>query len=495
MAKNMVSDAIIFINDEKKEFLFDGANFSEVVFHNQKNYLNAVVAPSLNIRTHGFKVEKTLTAQNLQMQAEINMFEDGGLNPEIDFAIASLVIPIEDDLNFVESYAIESSFLDEKFGSIVSKYGHLDLIFPPALSYCALYASEILEAKNDLFIHIGAQNAYAVVFKNGQYISTRAIATLEDIAVKVSRETSQLKEILSTKGIEEKLYDEDEFLIMSDLQEQFSKIAERIAHSIGHKRGIFKLDTIDRIYLDFEGADIPGFLNLFNNYGYKDVSKKVLDVFVNVAEGEKHNALHALYALSVAQEKLTPVNLTKYERKPSFLKTKVGEFSMVMLIAVVLAAVYPIYAFVQLHALSSQEETLQNKVTQVTTATKTLQETLASKKQQKNTLEKEKKEVTAKINSYIDMLGALEKFDKDTRMRQKMLQDINQAMKKYKLASKKLEFKEGGFFSVQIITGLSKRDDIAMFMKELLSLGYSSVETKKIQKYHNYYESFVEIHR
>lgn len=491
----MVSDKIIFILDEKREFVFDGTRFSEPVQKDQKEYFNAAVAPSSDIRTHGYMVEKNISAQKLEMQSEINMYEDGGLNPEIEFVISSIIIPLEDDENFVESYAVESSILDEKFAPIANKYGHLDLIFPPALAYSALYTSEILEPKNDIFIYLGEQNAYAVIFKNGNYISTRTIPTIEEIGLKVNRDASALSEILAAKGVEEGLYRDDEFLLMTDTQEELSKIIERIAHSIGHKRGTFKLDAVDRIFLDFEGRDIPGFLNLFDNYGYKDVSKKVLDAFVDVELGMKHNAVSALYALCVAQDKLKPINFTKYERRPSFLKTKVGEFSVVMASAFVLAAIYPLYAFVYLSQLDSTQIDLQAKALEVTKATTKLQEDLKQKKQQRDALKDQQNEVLAKMDSYVNMLNALEKLDKDTLFRQKMQKDINQAMRKYKLASKKIEFREPGIFNIQVVSKFSQRDDIAMFMKELIRVDYTNVTTKKVQKYDDYYEGIVEIQK
>lgn len=491
----MVSDKIIFIIDEKREFLFDGTRFSELAFKDQKEYFNSVVAPSSDIRTHGYMAEKNISAQKLEMQSEINMYEDGGLNPETEFVISSIVIPLEDDENFVESYAIESSVLDENFTSIVSKYGHIDLIFPPALSYSALYANEILEPSNDLFVYLDDNSAYAVIFKDGNYISTRILASIEEIGSKVNRNISEFKDILVTKGIEEGLYTEDEFLLMTDTQEEISKIVERIAHFISHKRGTFKLDTVDRIFLDFEGRDIPGFLDLFDNYGYQDVSKKILDVFVDVELGMKHNAVNALYALSVAQGKLSAVNFTKYDRRPSFLKSKVGEFSVVMGSAVVLAVIYPLYAFVYLSQLDSTQNDLEAKVSRVTTATIKLQEELKQKKQQRDTLKDQQNEVLAKMDSYVNMLDALQKLDKDTLFRQKMQKDINQAMRKYKLASKKIEFREPGVFNIQVISKFSQRDDIAMFMKELIHLGYTNVTTKKVQKYDDYYQGIVEIQK
>jgi hypothetical protein len=80
-------------------------------------------------------------------------------------------------------------------------------------------------------------------------------------------------------------------------------------------------------------------------------------------------------------------------------------------------------------------------------------------------------------------------------IRQKMMKDVNIAMKKYKLSSKHLFCDNNHSMSVQIITKNEARDRIAEFMKELLTKGYAHVQTNKVEKNENYYESFVEIRR
>ncbi|MEA1955109.1 MAG: hypothetical protein U9N02_01280 [Campylobacterota bacterium] len=490
----MINDKIFFIIDKDREFIFDGSSFSELPLKKYDNYLSATTLSSSNSRTYGYKTPKSTTPEKIEIQSEMNMYEDAGLDPEVDFSISSLVIPLEDsDESYVESYAVEVSILDEKFQPSVKKHGHIDLIFPPALSYCSLYTSEIFDGKNDLYIHIGEYNAFAVVFKNGQYISTRSISTLDEIARKIGIEISDIREVLSTKGIEDTLYQDDEFVQMSDTQEIFSKIVERIAHFIGHKRGVFKLETVDKIYLDFEGLDIPGFLDLFDSYGYENSTKEVLDIFKDVEVGMKHYALNANYALCVVQEKITPVNLTVYERKPTFFKSKVGEFSIVMIIAFILAILYPLYALVVLKGLENTQQKLKNDVVSMKKTTKDLHTELKKQRELRDAIKIKTNETITKIKSLGNTVEALAMFDKDTIAREKMMKDINKVMKKYNLSSKKLEFKNSTIVIVQIIAKYDRRDDIAEFIKDLISYGYSSVVTTKIQKTEAYYESFVEI--
>jgi len=492
----VITDKILFIIDEDREYIFDGNAFNNLPSKKLPKYFIAATVPSLNTRTHGYKTAKNTSLDKIEIQSEMNMYEDAGLDLDSDFKISSLVIPLQNsDEDFVESYAIEVDILNEKFEPFVKKYGHIDLIFPSALSYTALYTSQTTDAKNDLYIHIGEHNAYAVVFKNGQYISTRTISTLDEIARKIGVDIVRIREILSTKGVKDELYRDDEFVQMSDIQEEMAKLVERIAHSIGHKRGIFGLDTIHHIYLDFEGLDIPGFLDLFDNYGYEDADKKILDIFKDIEVGMKHYALNAKYALSVASSTIKPVNLSVYDRRPPFFKTNVGIFSMVMLVSLIFSIMYPVYAILELDKLDKKESKLKHDVKKMQNYTKHLHAKLKKIREQRDELRLKKDAKESKIIALGNTIDALEEFDKHTLAREKMMYDVNKAMGKFHLSSKKLEYKKSDILVVHIITKYNKRDNISEFIKELISIGYSNVITRKVRKNETYYESFVEIQR
>jgi hypothetical protein len=490
----MVSDKILFIVDDNRQLLFDGTSFSDAPVKKVSDFYSAATLSYTATRTHGFKVPKEISPEKLEIQAEMNMYEDGGLDPEVDFKIASLHIPLEHEESlYIESYAVEEKQLHTQFDSIVKRNSHIDLIFMPAVSYSALYAFDLLEKKSDLFIHLGEHNAYAVIFKEGQYISTRVITTLSEIAKKLGIDVSKVRHYLATKGVENDRYTPDEFLHMHDIQEELSKVVERIAHSISHKRGIFRLETIDRFFIDFEGSDIPGFLEMFNSYGYETSTKEVLNPFEAVKVGEKHYAIQALYALGGFQERYTPLNLTIFERRPSFFRTHVGQFSLVMASALLLGVAYPIYATLELETLNQRHSELQTQVKKMETLTKRLRLKLKQEREKRDQLKEQKAAATLKIEGYGHMLDAVKDFDLEIQRRQAMMKDINQAMRAFKLSSKYLEQNSSISMKVQIISKYDERDNIAKFMKQLLNKGYRYVQTKKIERDDNLYESLVEI--
>jgi hypothetical protein len=492
----MSTDEVILIVDDTKQLLFNGKEFSEPT---KKDLKECYVAHSLDhssIRYHGFKALKSSSQEKLEIQSEMKMFDEAGLDPEIDFIIAHSVIELDNnnEENYVEVYAVEELELHKKFDHFITQQQNIDFVFPEYLSYTALYEYELLERKNDLFIYFSDEDAYAVIFKAGKYIATSKIDSLQKIAQKANIKPEDIKEVLRNKGVSEDLYTPEEFLMMTNIQEEMSKLVERISHAIGHKRGVFGLEHLDNIYLDFDGSDIPGFLELFSSYGYEETKKGLVDVFKELESSQVHLAINALYALGFFQEKYSAPNLTIFERKPSFFKTHAGQFISLLVLAVFVGAIYPVYALVTLDELTQKEQKLKTKVAEVEKKTSKLQKHLKAQKERRKSLKKDVEHMNSKLNSYVIMLDTLKSFEGNIFQRQQIIKDIDLTMQKYKLSSKNLHYTKD-LIVVQIISKNDKRDSIAEFMKELIVKGYTHVHTNEIQKHENYYESYVEIQR
>ncbi|MEA1920565.1 MAG: hypothetical protein U9N52_12040 [Campylobacterota bacterium] len=490
----MVEDKLLFITEDDKFLLFDGVSFSPVKAKKSKNYSCGALVSASSLRSHGMRVPANIAPEKLEIQSEMTMYEEAGLDPETDFKIASVGIVLEDDSDqFVESYAIENEVLNEKFAKNASKLKHIDYIVPSFLRYGALYVYEKLERKNDVFIYLGEDEAYAVMYKNGEYISTRTILTLNELSEKLEMGLPALKTLLSTKGIDNDLYPPDEFLKMTLVQEEFSKIAERISHAISHKRGIFGLDSIDRFYIDFEGKDIPGFLPLFENYGFEGATFSPLKVFDDVEPEHYADALGALYIIGIIEEKYPSANLSIFERSPAFYKSHAGIFLGVLSAGVIAALAYPVYGTYELNALESERMELQGRVDAMNALTTKLQKKLKEVRLERKRLEGVKGENIATIESYDELVDTLKAERSNKKRRQKMMQDVNQAMAHYKLSSRNLDQNGSDRMHVHIISEFEKRDDIAKFMKELIAQGYLHVNTREIRREENLYESIIEI--
>ena len=492
----MIDDKILYAVDSDNIYLFDGETLQPAAPKKTKDYFTAARLSSTSVRSHSFKLPEGTSEEKIEIQSEILMYEEGGLDPETDYKIASLAHTLETDTSLlIEAYALDEAQLHETFDKTAQKLGHIDCITPAFFSYEALYTFERLEPKIDLFLYLDDDEAYMVIFEGGKYIAYRSLPTLNELAEKVNTTIGDIRETLGAKGLLDENYGRAEFLRMNQMQEHFSKIAERIAHTISHKRGIFGLDHIDRIFIDFDGGEIPGLLNLFDAYGFEEARKLTLRPFEQVETAKQHHAIAASYILGVAQGKITPVNLTIFERKPHFLTTHVGRFAAVFALTVVLAAAYPVYATLVLDELNSEIDTLSQKERVLTAKTAKLSTELKNLKEKHAELKTQEAQTLERIKTVdltVDTLAQLKNRQND---RQQMMFDVNAAMKKLKLSSSHLEQKASHSITVHIIAKYDRRDDIAKFMQILINKGYRDVSTEEIALEKNIYESIIEIRR
>ncbi len=492
----MVENAILFISKDSEPLLFDGTAFTPVALKKNRDYFSAGLIPAPLLRTHGLRADKKVAPEKLEIQTEMSMYEEAGLDPETDFKIASVAIELdnENDL-YIESYAIETATLTREFGKVAEKLGQIDALCPSYLKYEALYAYEKLEPKNDVFIYFAENEAYAAMYRQGHYISHRMIVTLAELAEKLEMGIPELKKLLSGKGIENENYLSEEFLKMSTVQQELSKAAERIGHAISHKRGVFGLDRIDRFYIDFEGNPIPGFLELFQGYGYQEAELLACSLFSEIDAAYRPHALEALYLLGVMQGRCKGANLSIFERRPPFYKSHAGIFFSILSASVVLALAYPLYALYTLSELETRRDTLQQQVNEMESLTQRLQIKLKEVRSERDRLEEERQARVTEIEAYGAMVDELKNQRDEKHQRQQMMEDVNKALAAYKLSSRVLDQNGTQRVSVQIISEYEKRDDIAKFMKRLIAAGYPHVTTREVRREENLYESLVEIER
>lgn len=490
----MRENAIYFVNATGELLHFDGSHLSVVKALKERDLARGAVLPLSVLRTHGVRLEQDISPEKLEIQTEMSMYEEAGLNAEIPYKIASrsIDLPTQGE-RYIESYAVESAYLRQQFGKIVAKISHLDWIVPAFFCYEALYAFEKIERRNDLFIYMGETESYAVMFKAGRYISHRSFMSLSELAHKVDVDMQTLRSMLETKGVESSRYGSDEFLKMTLLQQELSKVIERIAHAISHKRGIFGFDHVDRFFLDFEGAAIPGFLEIFANYGFDAAQYLVLPTLEGIEPQRQHDALYALYLLAIVQGRCVGVNLTLFERQPPFYQTHAGLFLATLAASVLLALAYPLYALYELDALESKQQELKAQVDVMETLGKKLQAKLTALRQERDTLASEQAQIGAQIESFGVLVDALSQQRVHTRARQVMMEEINQALEAYRLSSRMIEQNGTQSCYVHIISEYQKRDDIAKFMKRLLERGYAHVSTREIRRDEHIYESLIEV--
>ena len=491
----MSTKPIVYI-EKDKSWLFDGSLFTPCTLSEAKNYQVGGSIPLTTLQVGNFKFSSSLSETELEIQTEIKMYDEAGLNSELDYEITSVKHVLEtENSTIVEAFSCAHDIVNETYENTVKKIGVVDWIIPSFISYASYYSIEGNIAKTDLFYYLGEDEAYAVLFQNGKYIAHRRTLSLEQIAKEIGVDTQRCRNFLAKNGLIEEKYSEEESVFLSQLQLSLSKQMEKFVHTINHKRGIFGLEGIDRLFVDFEGNSLDGLEAIFSAYGMDDVEIHTLDS-LDEAKTEVNRFLKAKYIFLCANELCgNALNLSPYERQPSWYKRHVGHLAFVSTAALLLAIMHPSYFYINNMILDDKIQKLESNVKAVEAKTSVLSEKLKRIKVDLTSNKEKVRNIQIDNKVYQVTLDTLPVLMNARYVRQQMMNDAVDILKKYKLSALALDQNSTYSMNIHVIADYTKRDSIAKFMKKWMQTGYKEARTNEIYLDENIYESKIEVLR
>lgn len=490
-SRAMEHQKILFIEHDRIRTYQEGV-FSEPSAREYKELPAGAIIPLSLLNTHTLKLPDRLSDDELRIQVEIRMFEEGNLNSDDEYTIDYIRHSIAtDDSSLVEVFALSHTKASEYFASSLVKSPSIDRIIPGFMVYGSLYPT--VEAKNDLFIYWGEEEAYAAIYQEGHYIAHRSIETLASISVDTGLDLPKLKTFLHTKGVIEENYLSEELNKYILIQEKIAKNIERIVHTINHKRGLFGLSGIDNCYLDFEGESILGLKSVFEAYGVKEVTITSLK-----REGCPPEDIHdALCSDAFIEPKEGAFNLSPYLRKAPWYYRESGKFlgfvgsSLLIILISSLSFAWMI----------SNEESRQAELTARLDALKQETSALAATLKQNNARLHEEQNKSKTLQNEIALYHGAEEtavlIHDMHAARQQFLLDTTAELGRYRLGAMLMEQNGSKEMNVLVVSEYRKRDDIAKLMSGLYGRGYQNVETHEIKLDNNNttYNSLVKVTR
>ena len=486
----MIQDKILFLVHESTATYSSGA-FSPSIPRDTKELFAGAIVPLSLLNIHTLKFPNHLSDEELSVQVEIRMFEEGNLNTDEEYTIDFIRHTLANEESYLcEVFALAESKTADYFSVALKNSGVIDLITPGFLIYEAQY--DILPKGNDLFIYLGEDESFGAIYQDGKYIAHRSIDTLAAIAVETGFDIPKLKAILSERGVIEESYPPEEFAKFVLIQDRLARNVERLVHTINHKRGIFGLTGIDHVYLDFEGNTIPGLETVFDAYGIHDLSITTLTK-TQISPAELHNALCAHYLTHQIGKKA--LNLSAFERKARWYKRESGKFLSIFAIALLIALGTPLTLAWMIADEEQHKEELTNTLTQIQKETASLSAML---NEQKNLLTQSQAEVQT-LHEEIGLIqGAQETANLIGEMHQKRQQfliDATSELGRYGLGTLMIEQNGSKEMMLHVISQYSKRDDIAKLMSGLYTRGYQNAQTHEIALDNKMYNAVVKVTR
>ena len=491
----MSNKSIVYLEGDES-WLFDGSTLTPCGLDAIKKHPSGISVSLSSLQIGNFKFPASLSATEKHIQTEIKMHEEAGLSSDKNYEMASYSHHLEfENSTLIEAFACDVEVIKEQFGDIAKKAKVIDWIIPSFVAYESYYSCHPNDGSTDLFYYLSDTESYAVLIQNGKYIANRRTASIEQLAKETGIDEVRCKRLLSEYGLNPEKYPEEDRVFFDKLESLFSKQVEKIVHTVNHKRGIFGIDGIDNIYIDFAGKNLDGLERIFAAFGMNDIP---VNAFVCEDENAKdsHRYLKAMYIYLCANEKLeNSLNLTMYERQTPLHKRPAGYLLGIGLVSFTIGLFLPIYYMFLNSALDDEINILNSKLSSLQIKQKVLNEEL-------KVLRTNRKADTAKLNAvkevnivYNITLDTLPKLMNSKVVRQRMMYDSLDMLSKYKLSAVSLEQNATNEINVHVICAYSKRDNIAKFMKKWINSGYSSARTDEIYLDENIYESKIRVAR
>jgi len=475
---------------------YDGKVFGTT--KNNKSFIGSRVSYN-DVILHSFKTSPSISDEELKTTVEIKMYEDAGLDLEKKYKIDYIKKELDfEESILVEAFAIEIDKITELMEGVLRKTKHIDFLALSFLSFKTLYTNKIIEPKNDLFIYLEEDEAFLSIYKDGHYLSTKSLMTLNDIIKKlddsgVSMSIDELREHLSTKGLDVSSYERGETTLYNELEAQFSSILTKINDIVVYNRSVFGFEKVDRVFLSTKTGRIRGIREFIANFGFLDIEIHDFNLF---KEKQEKNFLENI-VVSYIDDKLQAQdfshNFTIFLREPVFYSKESGKIIIAASTLIILALAYVGMVYYENVALQKQNTLLQSQYnimqqnqtkykSKITAVNKELQEVVDKKEAQKK-----------KLDNIALSMTQIENLKNEKHNSSSFIFDVNRLLRKHALATTQIILDGKNSMSIDIVAQYSKRDSITKFMEDLIANGFVGIKTDEIKSDKDIYLSTIEV--
>ena len=305
-------------------------NFTSYI--NNKDFIHTTV--SLNVDE-----EENDIAQILEIKA----YEELDLDHRKEYVVAFTEIEndIEEDRKF-HLFVVDKEKLNSIFAPIQKQVKYLDLIVPAPLLYKSLYQRKILNLNEvHCFIYFSKEDTFITFYQNTEFLYAKSIAfSLDEIydnfckTKKVSIDKKEFYSLLKEKGfnpIDNEYY--QDFITI------FIEIFMSINDIIIYVKREFKLEHIDYVMVGCDEGEIVGLKEHCKRY----LALDVVNFPKNEISSNQFDMMMLLSTYDYKVDKKSLANVTKFFKPPRFIHRASGQFIMIVSIAILLAAIYPLF--------------------------------------------------------------------------------------------------------------------------------------------------------
>jgi len=447
-----------------------------------------IITSSLNLKdiiTYTFKLPKSTSKEQLEAEAEINFYENGGLDLSKQYKTHYIIKELEQEESYlIEAIAISEDDLHSKFDKIVQKTKYIDFISLSILSFSEFYETYNKEAKRDAFVYLDDKQSFLAVYEDGEYIYSKSLNNLNTLLKQISMDYDKFVETISTKGVDKENYEMDEFLIASEIDKFFSEYFMAINNRLSYGKNIFYLENIDNIYF-YTPFAIKGLDSLKSFWDLSGINFEAIPI-------EDINFLDKLNLLYNTKNYKSDLNFSIFPRPPKFYKTRTFQLLVIVFLVFAIFGGDFGYRYYQNQKIEKRISELNKKVKIKSAILRRLKQINKKTLVELNKYEKEIAFIEKKQKYIKDVLEKSLYVLDNSKKTSKDLILFSKLLKKDKLKAFSISKDVNNTFSLGIYTKFNNREYISIFMNDLLLNGYKNVITDKITNIDNrYYTSMI----
>jgi hypothetical protein len=495
MAKN---EMIQYIHPVELSILsYDGNHFENL--NTNKNLYTVSRVLYEDIVVYSFKIPAINVNDDLSSLVEIKMYEEAGLDVNKLYKITYITKELDfDEMCLIEAFALDLDTLKSTFDKTIKKVKYIDFLALPFFAYTTFYTNKILTPKNDVFAYVGDDEAFLSFYKDGSYISTKSISSLNEIVQKLNSQDMQidlekLKDILTNKGLKQELYDRSDGELFIAIESIFSDILTKVNNIAMHNRSVFGFDNIDRLFMSTREGRIKGFKEFAKNFGFATTDILDFNLFREKQQSDFLGHVAASYGLDKYKEKADIQNVTIFKKPPSFLSTQTGRLTVwIVGFCIVLLAIFS-YFYMYAQNLQNQKDVLEAKYQSIQKRAKVYKRDIGKEINQIKDIKKDIKKQNLVYENIKLSISKLESMKgKDDRYTN-FLVSINSLLQRYKLKARSIEQIGRTKMTIEVVSSYNNRDKISKFLKSLIDEGFVNVKTDEIKLDDTNYISKIEI--
>jgi len=393
---NELVQSIVTIDSyNQKYYKYDGSSIEPLskLSFKKKNYYSSFIA-NRDLIISPITVSRNIEDEDIDGVLEDKAYDELGLDPATEYIIYHREFQAEGEGRHFYLFIIEENKYEELFDPIVEQLRYIDLILPTPLIYQTLYSNDIVESnKVHCYLYFSMYDATITFYKNGEYLYSKSINySLQQIYDKycaISGKTIDEKQFFQVFKNEGVKTTNPEF--QQNLVKLFNEIFITINDVVIYTKRAYKVDLIEQMFIGSELGPIAGVDEYAQNYLGLYSTAMNFDFGIESKE-EYIDQIQYLMVLATKEYQEEPdkyINFTKYPRPPAFVKRPSGQFILSMVVAIILAASYPLYFLISSYVLNLNNYRLAEKEKKLNVEVQKYKRILGAKKQYIKRLDKE----------------------------------------------------------------------------------------------------------